>query len=417
MEALIDRRGGFDLWRTRDGVRWYGVTRNGFGNPFNLGGRTMVSTPHGLFIGTANLFGPQVAVRRAAGWRFEPNPLGGAEVWLGSLAHRAALSPAPASDRFLGSLASPRRAASWDADDEDLENRLECLLDEHFEWSDYRHLGFWSPFIRSPRAACDNLVDEIAAFCDRPAPLRVPMPTTDEDERRYFESHGEGGGRMQPLPGPRRARVLELHCGRGATTRRLARHFAASGILAVTPYARDLEDCRRNLPEASFLRMSLPRLKLDPESFDVVICVEAMGLGGQPGVRRKLLEEAFRVLKPGGQLVGSDILSEVGEEGEPMKRSFWSVGGGSSPRDANDYARLLEAIGFVDLSIVDATEHCWTRGRQRALAFLEGKLLTLELEKKTFDAARSRFPGLGMDVGRYFLLSARKRGEAEGGRE
>ena len=53
--------GGFDLWKTRNGVQWYPVTTTGFGDKFNIGARTMVSTPIGLFIGTANpYYGTQV---------------------------------------------------------------------------------------------------------------------------------------------------------------------------------------------------------------------------------------------------------------------------------------------------------------------------------------------------------------------
>ena len=83
IEKLVADRGGFDLWRTADGLRWIPVTRRGFGNPYNFGARTMVSTPHGLFVGTANPFGPEVAVETAHGWRMVKNPNGGLEVWLG----------------------------------------------------------------------------------------------------------------------------------------------------------------------------------------------------------------------------------------------------------------------------------------------------------------------------------------------
>ena len=59
------------------------VNRQGFGNPYNYGLRTLVSTPHGFFLGTANPFGPRVAVRRGDQWRYEDNPQGGLEIWLG----------------------------------------------------------------------------------------------------------------------------------------------------------------------------------------------------------------------------------------------------------------------------------------------------------------------------------------------
>ena len=44
----------------------------------------MVSTEHGLFVGVANPFSPEVAVRRTVGWNYEENQNGGLEIWLGS---------------------------------------------------------------------------------------------------------------------------------------------------------------------------------------------------------------------------------------------------------------------------------------------------------------------------------------------
>jgi nucleoside-diphosphate-sugar epimerase len=83
VDRIIRQGGGFELWRTQDGVNWIPVTKNGLGNPYNYGARTLVSTPHGLFLGTANPFGPDVAAKLATDWIYIPNPNGGAEVWLG----------------------------------------------------------------------------------------------------------------------------------------------------------------------------------------------------------------------------------------------------------------------------------------------------------------------------------------------
>ncbi len=48
------RRGGFDLWRTKDGINWVPVVLDGFGDPDNYGIRNMQSTPYGLVVGVAN---------------------------------------------------------------------------------------------------------------------------------------------------------------------------------------------------------------------------------------------------------------------------------------------------------------------------------------------------------------------------
>lgn len=86
VEDFIDCQGGADLWRTYDGENWLPVTRQGFGNAYNYGIRNIVSTPHGLFIGTANPFGPRVATRIDSDdwlWSYQDNPDGGLEIWQG----------------------------------------------------------------------------------------------------------------------------------------------------------------------------------------------------------------------------------------------------------------------------------------------------------------------------------------------
>lgn len=81
---MVQQQGGFELWRSYDGENWLPVTRQGFGNPYNYGVRNIVSTPYGVFIGTANPFGPRVAKQIEDGkWIYVDNPNGGLEVWLG----------------------------------------------------------------------------------------------------------------------------------------------------------------------------------------------------------------------------------------------------------------------------------------------------------------------------------------------
>ena len=83
LENLIKNQSGFELWRTYDGENWLPVEQHGFGNPYNIGLRNLVSTPHGFFAGTANPFAPKIAVRENGKWVYTDNPRGGLEVWLG----------------------------------------------------------------------------------------------------------------------------------------------------------------------------------------------------------------------------------------------------------------------------------------------------------------------------------------------
>jgi len=56
LHELTKQENGFDMLVTEDGEHWQFVTKSGFGDGFNYGGRTMASTPYGLFVGAANPF-------------------------------------------------------------------------------------------------------------------------------------------------------------------------------------------------------------------------------------------------------------------------------------------------------------------------------------------------------------------------
>jgi hypothetical protein len=78
-QAILENNSGFDLYRSYDGENWVPVTTNGMDNPYNIGLRTLISSPHGLFIGTANPFGPKYIPLN--GRHYQHNPRGGCEVF------------------------------------------------------------------------------------------------------------------------------------------------------------------------------------------------------------------------------------------------------------------------------------------------------------------------------------------------
>lgn len=79
-QNILKYGSGFDLYRSRDGENWVPVTTNGMGNPFNMGMRTIASTPYGLFIGTANPWGPKIWPLDGRN-KYVHNPRGGCEIF------------------------------------------------------------------------------------------------------------------------------------------------------------------------------------------------------------------------------------------------------------------------------------------------------------------------------------------------
>jgi hypothetical protein len=206
IELLAEKLGGCALWRTRDGVVWIPVTTNGFGNPFNYGIRALISTPHGLFVGTANPFGPDVAVHRASGWQYENNPRGGLEIWLGSHHHaegvtdRARPVPPPVSltslpDYEQEGLTEEERRARFGRQ----------RLQEFFRDPAAQVIGYWRRGTRHADEAAATLAEELVSLLPAPLPGSIQVFAADAasahrllaarlpEATRLYSGAGEGG--------------------------------------------------------------------------------------------------------------------------------------------------------------------------------------------------------------------------------
>ena len=122
-----------------------------------------------------------------------------------------------------------------------------------------------------------------------------------------------------------------------------------------------LETCRQNCPDASFMLMDACEMAFEDSSFDMVISVEA---AFHFPSRRKFLEHTRRVLASGGRVVLQDVLY-LNQDATP-----WRPPGNSSqnvldpvalipPKNhlsgPEDYEALLHDVGFERCRIVDVT--------------------------------------------------------------
>jgi len=138
---------------------------------------------------------------------------------------------------------------------------------------------------------------------------------------------------------PDGARVLELACGAGIpSTQHLAQRFK---VLGVDISQSQLEQARRNVPQAEFLQGDVSELQLADESFQGVVALYAISHVPREQHAR-LFADVYGWLVPGGTFLATlgatDTPDWTGDWlGEPM---FFSSHDGDTNR------RLMRGAGF-----------------------------------------------------------------------
>ncbi len=346
VDDIVRAQAGFDLWRSQDGVNWLPVERNGFGNPCNYGIRTMASSEDGLFLGVANPFGPTMAVRRLAGWRYEPNE-GGCEIWLGAADYPDAYptEKVPAPYEVLAGLSGKRS----------LPELAEEMIAEFYEHSGFRHCGFWRQTIRTPRAACENLVKELLTL----------LP--------------DGPGSL-----------LEIYCGAGATTRTIAKYLPLAAITGIVNNDTELAACRKNLPTATFWLAEEFDRQHEGKTYDTAICIEGPSALASP---QEFFQAVYQVVKPGGMLIFADLV----RAGTP-----------AAPHSLTEYEGILTTCGFADIQLWDVTDPCWKAFKGHSMNDFGTKLLAGRVSQELYQEIIRRLPGGNQPVNLYVIGLARK---------
>lgn len=148
--------------------------------------------------------------------------------------------------------------------------------------------------------------------------------------------------------------VLDLGSGGGIDVLLSARRVGPTGRAIGLDMTDDmLALARRNAAEAGvtnveFLKGQIEAIPLPDASVTVIISNCVINLSGD---KRRVIQEAFRVLAPGGRFAVSDVVVR-GEVPAEVKRNveLW-VGCVAGALEESEFRRLLAEAGFVDIDI------------------------------------------------------------------
>jgi SAM-dependent methyltransferase len=157
--------------------------------------------------------------------------------------------------------------------------------------------------------------------------------------------------------------VLDLGSGGGIDVLLSAKRVGPTGKAYGLDMTDDMLDlARRNqaaagAPNIEFLKGEIEAIPLPDSSVDVIISNCVINLSGD---KARVLNEAFRVLKPGGRLAVSDVVIS-GEMPAEIRRSMelW-VECAAGALDASEYVDKLSAAGFANISVERTREYCLT---------------------------------------------------------
>ena len=154
--------------------------------------------------------------------------------------------------------------------------------------------------------------------------------------------------------------VLDLGSGSGMDLFVAGMHVTETGTVtgvdmteAQVEKARDLAE-QNGFHNVTVRNSHIEGLPFDDESFDVVVSNGVINLSAEKG---RVFEEAYRVLKPGGRLALSDIISEQ-QMPESIKTDadLWAACIGGAEQ-VDDYTALIETPGFEITDVRDNTRY------------------------------------------------------------
>jgi len=240
-------------------------------------------------------------------------------------------------------------------------------LYEYFGGSDYFNYGYWDKDTLDQKSACENLLEKLLSF----------LP----------EKSGT---------------ILDVACGKGETVHYLSTYFELQKITGINLSGKQLATCRQKNPGGKFHQMDAATLEFEDNSYDNIMCLEAVF---HFHTREKFLKEAYRVLKPQGYLLLTDILLTDWGKNHPL---WWVDPENAGLNDLGEYRDLYQQVGFQQVEVMDATKECWEGYYTNLARYCCEKLEQRELEVDVLNKIAVNIFRKIPATRNYLIVAARK---------
>jgi ubiquinone/menaquinone biosynthesis C-methylase UbiE len=153
--------------------------------------------------------------------------------------------------------------------------------------------------------------------------------------------------------------VLDLGSGGGIDCFLAARQVGESGyVIGVDMTPAMLEKANANkakmgVTNVEFRQGYIEAMPVDDNTIDVLMSNCVINLSPD---KRAVFSEAFRVLKPGGRVSISDVVTEGEFTAEQRADADKWAECVSGAIDVQDYTGIMRAVGFVDIQVVDKVD-------------------------------------------------------------